>query len=919
MKKTKKTTEKHSKQNSKLFQYKYLVVFTFAFALYANTIRNQYNLDDELVTTIQPENPHRLTSKGITAIPQIFSETYYKDDQGYAYDYRPVVLASFAIERSLFNGNVHISHLINAAIYAVTCSLLLMVLLKVFAAYSFELLLLITLIYAAHPLHTETVASLKNRDEIFVLLWGLLSLYYLQKVTALNLKHALHFCVAIVFLVLSICSKQSALTLIVIIPLLYLAYSKKVLVAALYTLAGILLYIPFFGFNSVMQNMYLMLAVVGAVILLYLILYGLPRIATGSLSLFYSKSFNRETNQTFYIPFELKLSGLIITLIISVTVFAGLYLARNPFAFTALTPLLFLPFVSHQKLRQWVALGTIILATIIPLVYVQKDLMIVCTIYIALMSTFFVAPYKFLMYLPPVLFAIIFGKPGDYISFMGVAMLSQFVFTNFSIRIKPILQLLAVVAIAFPAVSAVANFQQFLVKYVYQLGLLSTWWIVFLCWGGNLRKYIWILVVPSIAIVLSYNERVPLASRNYIDYVVTQPVPKVIAETKVDRPLSFLETIVDFQSPLNEKAAIGAQVLRKYLKLSMLPYPLSFYYGYKVIDKQSLYSLTNIITICFHLLLLFLATFLLRKNVLAGVGIFVYLIGIGIYAGFPLPPPGIMADRFLFVPSLGFCIVIGCFLFAIFKIALKSEDYFRWAILPKGFKYSLFAVLLIYSTLTVARNTQWKNHLTLFAADISHLQESAQANNLYALQLMKYSFKESDIAKQRQMQELAENHFKQALNVYPAFVNAQYDLARTQSILGKAKEAEASFYKAAKLNPNYPSTWLSAAEYAMQDKRIADAKRYLTEGITHNKLNSDFYLRLSLVYYLEKKFDSANIISKNAMTIFPADANFTANIGQTFFAMNNRDSALYYLRKSLQINPADEAVQRKIQELQYIR
>jgi len=57
----------------------HLIVFGFAFILYLNSIPNDYNLDDNLVTI-----NHRLTSRGISAIPAIFTSHYYEDESGYS-------------------------------------------------------------------------------------------------------------------------------------------------------------------------------------------------------------------------------------------------------------------------------------------------------------------------------------------------------------------------------------------------------------------------------------------------------------------------------------------------------------------------------------------------------------------------------------------------------------------------------------------------------------------------------------------------------------------------------------------------------------------------------------------------------------------------------------------------------------------
>lgn len=57
-----------------------LVAVLFTLLLFSNSLFNDYNLDDKLVT-----RNHRLTAKGIFAIPEIFTSPYYQDAKGYAY------------------------------------------------------------------------------------------------------------------------------------------------------------------------------------------------------------------------------------------------------------------------------------------------------------------------------------------------------------------------------------------------------------------------------------------------------------------------------------------------------------------------------------------------------------------------------------------------------------------------------------------------------------------------------------------------------------------------------------------------------------------------------------------------------------------------------------------------------------------
>jgi hypothetical protein len=89
-----------------------LIVFVLALVLYSNTIPNEYNLDDVLVT-----KNHRNTAKGLSAWKEILNEFYYEDDMGYQYGYRPVTHLSFALEHQLFGESPHISHSVNVLFY----------------------------------------------------------------------------------------------------------------------------------------------------------------------------------------------------------------------------------------------------------------------------------------------------------------------------------------------------------------------------------------------------------------------------------------------------------------------------------------------------------------------------------------------------------------------------------------------------------------------------------------------------------------------------------------------------------------------------------------------------------------------------------------------------------------------------------
>lgn len=198
-----------------------LIIIIFSFILYGNTVFNWYSLDDYHVTPVpyQETKHNMIIAKGIESIPEIFT-TLYAEESGRSYGYRPIVRASFAIDNELF-GHMeelpYISHLINVLLYMFSMLALFVVLKKLFKRFHPFFPFLVTLLFMAHPMHTEVVASLKNRDEILNLLFSLLALN--QFIHWANRDKVKYLLFGILFYILALLSKTTALAFLLIFPL----------------------------------------------------------------------------------------------------------------------------------------------------------------------------------------------------------------------------------------------------------------------------------------------------------------------------------------------------------------------------------------------------------------------------------------------------------------------------------------------------------------------------------------------------------------------------------------------------------------------------------------------------------------------------------------------------------------------------
>jgi hypothetical protein len=195
--------------------YAAILIGIVCLSVHGVTLLNDYNLDDNLVT-----QNHRLTSKGISAIPEIYRSPYYQDDMGYSYGYRPTTLASFAIEKSLFGESALVSHTINLALYLATCLLIFFLIKRIFPD-KVDMALFAALLFTVHPIHTEVVASIKNRDEILALLFMLLAFwsFFSSKAKDSLVKKIIILTSGVMLIGLSVSSKLSAASILILLPL----------------------------------------------------------------------------------------------------------------------------------------------------------------------------------------------------------------------------------------------------------------------------------------------------------------------------------------------------------------------------------------------------------------------------------------------------------------------------------------------------------------------------------------------------------------------------------------------------------------------------------------------------------------------------------------------------------------------------
>ncbi|MEO8085404.1 MAG: DUF1736 domain-containing protein [Bacteroidota bacterium] len=231
MKTQKQTTARPVKnpiaQKKDVYLYWIVAAAMISFGL---SVFNDYALDDFIVIV-----KNKYTLQGFAGIWNILSHDSFAgmtagDVVGLAgVRYRPLSLVTFAIEQQFFKGSPFISHLINVILYAISGVLLFKWLLQFKTTYSDDrwkqIALVASLLFMVLPVHSESIINIKGRDDIFCLLFFLLTSLQLFKYVNSGMRKNLAF--AAVFYFLSIMSKETAITFLAVFPLTLFLFSNS--------------------------------------------------------------------------------------------------------------------------------------------------------------------------------------------------------------------------------------------------------------------------------------------------------------------------------------------------------------------------------------------------------------------------------------------------------------------------------------------------------------------------------------------------------------------------------------------------------------------------------------------------------------------------------------------------------------------
>ena len=301
-----------------------------------------------------------------------------------------------------------------------------------------------------------------------------------------------------------------------------------------------------------------------------------------------------------------------------------------------------------------------------------------------------------------------------------------------------------------------------------------------------------------------------------------------------------------------------------------------------------------------------------------------------------------MAERFIFTPTLGLCILVGAMGNSL--LTKKNKKHELSLTLTSVTKNVLLVpsliVLILFAGRTYSRNLNWKNNLTLLQHDVKISPESARIRYALGSTLL---VEEALLAPEGSIErnnllDKAIIELTKGVSILPNYNDAWYNLGVAYKDKRDAKNAIACFEKArsykafteasrfssagvaygidgqyekaladlstaVKLEPNEPDNWNNYGLYLSEAGKFEEALIALDKSISLKPNFQKAIYNKGNAWAKVGKYQEALKEYRLALSIDAAYTDALNNSGNCYVMLHEFDSALIYFQRSVDVDP----------------
>ncbi|HET6990642.1 MAG TPA: tetratricopeptide repeat protein, partial [Bacteroidia bacterium] len=219
------------------------------------------------------------------------------------------------------------------------------------------------------------------------------------------------------------------------------------------------------------------------------------------------------------------------------------------------------------------------------------------------------------------------------------------------------------------------------------------------------------------------------------------------------------------------------------------------------------------------------------KDPVLSFGILFYFITFALTSNVFILIGATMADRFLFVPSIGFAIAV-CWI--VLKLTKgESQKFFH-----RKAMYILLPLSLFYSIRSFTRSSDWENEPTLFTADVDNAPGSARVHSNYGIELKIEALAEPNINLKNQKLDLALKEFQTAVKIDSLDYGSYAAAGEATFLAGRFAESIYWRTKTLQIEPRYVIMYRDLGNSLMQCHKYDSAIVVYQQAVKANSTDT---------------------------------------------------------------------------------
>lgn len=339
-----------------------------------------------------------------------------------------------------------------------------------------------------------------------------------------------------------------------------------------------------------------------------------------------------------------------------------------------------------------------------------------------------------------------------------------------------------------------------------------------------------------------------------------------------------------------EKWASIFQSLWMYVQLLFVPYPLTHDYYPRQLGVANWSAIMPWLGVVLHTIFLILAFLFRKSRPLISFGLMFYLLSLILISNMIFPIGTHMGERFLFMASFGFVLILVSVLKDVFRISPK----YAWII------------IVLWSVITLMRLPTWKNDYTLFTTDVKTSSSSAKALNAAGgamvdrcLQLQPERCDDAEL-------DLAIGYLDKAISIHPNYKNAHLIKGNAHFLKRQYVKAIFSFERALMIDPNFNQVSKNLVlAYNAEAQRLGEKENdvdkaifYLKKALDIDPRNTESLRLLGVAFGIKGELNEAISYFGRILEINPDHKEALHNLGVTYLRLGDEEKAKTYLKKS---------------------